>query len=179
MMNNSIGKTQERYAKNTSKPNKQSNQNASRCKMWSVVPAFLSHSFQMRRTLQISTPNPDERAPRKSGRVTKKAAKAFVKQCSFVGRWQDLFLHWDGIHLIFRVQSICPTTNCPPDKKSRANCPMTDCPTIEKVPRQNVPWTKMSHEPDCPANQNTLERDFLCRMKRVLAVLCFSFGFYV
>ena len=33
-----------------------------------------------------------------------------------------------------------------PDKKSRANCPMTDCPTIEKVPRQNVPWTRLSRK---------------------------------
>ena len=83
---------------------------------------------------------------------------------------------WPRINI--KIEKPC-TVNLSHDKKSRANCPMTDCPTIEKVPRQNVPWTKMSHEPDCPANQNTLERDFLCRMKRVLAVLCFSFGFYV
>ena len=103
MMNTSVRKTQERYAKNTSKPNKQSNQNVSAgayaAKYEVLSPHFFLIYFKWEERFKIFTPKPDKWAPRNSGRVTKKAAKAFVKQCNFVGRWQDLFLHWDGTPL--------------------------------------------------------------------------------
>ena len=153
--------------------------------MWSVVPVFLSHSFQMRRTLQISHFSRrleqhercyDQRFPGCEGkRIFNSASSAtawsfasnaaasvqrsrskqdwkadyahwfrgrsigntcagtrilwkrcnvalFVKQCNFVGRWQDLFLHWDGVHFIFMMINLSLMLSFVRDRKLAMYC---------------------------------------------------------
>ena len=63
MMYTSVRKTQERYAKNTSKPNKQSNQNvsagvyAAKCKVLSPLPHFFLIHFKWEERFKFQLQN--------------------------------------------------------------------------------------------------------------------------